>query len=164
LQKELDESLREFDEMLVREQETLQGRREDPGGGSAATGSGAAAGAGAGSGAGSSQAGGAHAGGAGGSGSGEGDGGGATPSGPGGSTSSSGASAAPAGVPDGSDDDVVARQLREAALNEKDPKLRQKLWKEYCDYKKSTGGQQCKEVPAPPETKGENGEQKEEEP
>jgi len=32
-------------------------------------------------------------------------------------------------------DDVVARQLREAAENEKDPELREKLWAEYDAYK-----------------------------
>jgi hypothetical protein len=42
----------------------------------------------------------------------------------------------PADVVDGSDDDIVARQLREAAMKEKDPALRDKLWQEYRDYKK----------------------------
>lgn len=41
----------------------------------------------------------------------------------------------PADIPDGSDDDVVARQIREAAMNEKDPELREKLWQEYRKYK-----------------------------
>jgi hypothetical protein len=36
---------------------------------------------------------------------------------------------------DSSDDDVVARQLREAAENEKDPELKKKLWEEYRKYK-----------------------------
>ena len=36
------------------------------------------------------------------------------------------------------DDDIVARQLREAAENETDPELRAKLWKEYEDYKRNT--------------------------
>jgi hypothetical protein len=35
------------------------------------------------------------------------------------------------------DDDIVARQLREAAENETDPELKAKLWKEYHDYKKT---------------------------
>ena len=35
------------------------------------------------------------------------------------------------------DDDIVARQLREAAEKETDPDLKEKLWKEYRDYKKS---------------------------
>ncbi|WP_293372993.1 hypothetical protein, partial [Nevskia sp.] len=42
----------------------------------------------------------------------------------------------PADIPDGRDDDVVARQLREAAERETDLPLREKLWKEYRDYKK----------------------------
>jgi len=36
-------------------------------------------------------------------------------------------------------DDIVARQLREAAEKETDPQLREKLWKEYEQYKKNTG-------------------------
>jgi hypothetical protein len=39
---------------------------------------------------------------------------------------------------DGSDDDVVARQLREAAEAETDPVLKAQLWKEYKKYKNST--------------------------
>ena len=35
------------------------------------------------------------------------------------------------------DDDIVARQLREAAEKETDPVLKEKLWKEYEDYKNS---------------------------
>ena len=35
----------------------------------------------------------------------------------------------------GSDDDVVARQLREAASREADPAVREKLWEEYRKYK-----------------------------
>ena len=44
----------------------------------------------------------------------------------------------PADIPDGSDDDVVARQLREAAEKETDPELKKKLWEEYRKYKKGT--------------------------
>ena len=40
---------------------------------------------------------------------------------------------------DGSDDDIVARQLREAAMNEPDAELREKLWQEYRDYRKASG-------------------------
>lgn len=40
----------------------------------------------------------------------------------------------PPDIPDGSDDDVVARQIREAAMKEKDPELREKLWDEYRKY------------------------------
>ena len=52
-----------------------------------------------------------------------------------GSTRSTRKSSAPAGTPDGSDDDVVARQLREAAEKETDPELKKKLWEEYRKYK-----------------------------
>ncbi len=41
----------------------------------------------------------------------------------------------PPDIPDGKDDDIVARQLREAAESEKDPELREKLWEEYRKYK-----------------------------
>jgi hypothetical protein len=37
---------------------------------------------------------------------------------------------------DPKDDDIVARQLRQAAEEETDPELRKKLWKEYESYKK----------------------------
>jgi hypothetical protein len=40
-------------------------------------------------------------------------------------------------IPDGSDDDVVARRLRKAAEEETDPELKDKLWKEYIEYKKN---------------------------
>ncbi len=36
-----------------------------------------------------------------------------------------------------SDDDVVARQLREAAEKEQDPLMKEKLWAEYRKYKAS---------------------------
>jgi len=41
----------------------------------------------------------------------------------------------PEDIEGGSDDDIVARQIREAALKEKDPHLREKLWDEYRKYK-----------------------------
>lgn len=44
----------------------------------------------------------------------------------------------PKDIPDGSDDDVVARQLREAAERESDPELKKKLWEEYRKYKQGT--------------------------
>ena len=47
-------------------------------------------------------------------------------------------SGAPPDTPDGSDDDVVARQLREAAEKETDPVLKKKLWEEYRKYKEGT--------------------------
>jgi len=39
---------------------------------------------------------------------------------------------------DPKNDDIVARQLREAAESESDPELREKLWKEYEKYKTDT--------------------------
>jgi hypothetical protein len=41
-------------------------------------------------------------------------------------------------VGDGGDDDIIARNLREAAMEESDPELREKLWEEYRDYKRGT--------------------------
>jgi hypothetical protein len=41
----------------------------------------------------------------------------------------------PEDIPDGQDDDIVARQLREAAMSEQDPDLKEKLWEEYKKYK-----------------------------
>lgn len=41
----------------------------------------------------------------------------------------------PANIPSGQDDDVVARQIREAAMSEPDAALREKLWEEYRKYK-----------------------------
>jgi hypothetical protein len=47
----------------------------------------------------------------------------------------------PPDVGDGRDDDVVARQIREAAMKEEDPAIREKLWDEYRRYKGiRTGG------------------------
>lgn len=40
----------------------------------------------------------------------------------------------PEDIPSGRDDDVVARQLREAAMREPDPELREALWDEYRNY------------------------------
>ena len=40
----------------------------------------------------------------------------------------------PEDIPSGNDDDVVARQLREAAMGESDSELREKLWDEYRAY------------------------------
>jgi hypothetical protein len=43
---------------------------------------------------------------------------------------------APGGkLPPPEDDDIVARQLREAAEKEPDPELKKKLWEEYWKYK-----------------------------
>jgi hypothetical protein len=64
-----------------------------------------------------------------------------TPAGPAGDSEDRPRTAArgqPPDVPDGSDDDVVARQLREAAEKETDPELRARLWEEYRKYKRGT--------------------------
>ncbi|WP_153039141.1 hypothetical protein [Microbulbifer sp. Q7] len=47
------------------------------------------------------------------------------------------AAVVPADIPSGDDDDVVARQIREAAMREADPELQERLWEEYRKYKKS---------------------------
>ena len=52
-----------------------------------------------------------------------------------GSSSPTAAGDIPKDIPDGSDDDVIARQLREAAEQEQDPELRKKLWDEYRRYR-----------------------------
>ncbi len=46
------------------------------------------------------------------------------------------AAASRADLPDPSGDDVVARQLREAAEAERDPELRERLWDEYRRYRR----------------------------
>lgn len=42
----------------------------------------------------------------------------------------------PADIGSANDDDIIARQLREAAIKEQDPALRAKLWDEYRKYKR----------------------------
>ncbi len=49
----------------------------------------------------------------------------------------SGGSEVSSELPDARDDDIIARQLREAAMQESDPELREKLWKEFERYKNS---------------------------
>jgi hypothetical protein len=137
LEGQLDESLRTFDEMLLREQQVLAERREASGDspqGSPAGAGGAAdgsrpfgeGGVGAATTGGDPEGGAAQSGGA-----------------AGGATAGSRGTITPSGIPDGGDDDIVARQLREAARAEKDPALRRKLWEEYCAYKESTSGKRC---------------------
>ena len=55
------------------------------------------------------------------------------------SGAASGTGATAGNIPDGSDDDIVARRLRKAAEQETDPELKEKLWKEYIEYKKNAG-------------------------
>jgi hypothetical protein len=59
----------------------------------------------------------------------------------GGGTHGDDRSRVPPDVGDGSDDDIVARQLREAATEEDDPELRERLWEEYREYKRSISGE-----------------------
>ncbi len=58
-----------------------------------------------------------------------------------GSVATGGGKPAPAGgrTTIDTDDDIVARQLREAAENETDPELKEKLWQEYRKYKQGGG-------------------------
>ena len=49
--------------------------------------------------------------------------------------SSSSTGGIPEDINDGGDGDIVARQIREAAMKEKDPALKEKLWDEYRKYK-----------------------------
>ncbi len=65
---------------------------------------------------------------------------GALPDGPSAISRAPGAPNRTAGIPkdvdDARDDDVIARQLREAAMAETDPAIREKLWADYQKYKK----------------------------
>jgi hypothetical protein len=163
LDRNLQASLTAFDAMLLKEQQEAAARRAEHGGGAGAGGGGEGSGEGEGGGAGSAGSGGAAAGSTAkaaekGSGSGEKDGRGGTKDQ---ATGASGArtprdggrqvEGAPEGAPpagaddasrvpvdigDGRDDDVVARQLREAAMAEEDPAIREKLWDEYRRYKR----------------------------
>ena len=60
--------------------------------------------------------------------------GGNRPGGPPGGASKQPTFPPPEDIPSGRDDDVVARQLREAAMTEADPELREALWDEYRNY------------------------------
>ena len=157
--RDLDAALGEFDELLLREQARVMAATPPPS--ASASASGRASGSGAG-GEGEEGGQGALAGrGAAGEASGEnetaavgaagtdagavasaaGSGGGAVPPGRAGSRGGGqqrSAQGAPPDMPDGSDDDVVARQLREAAQAEQDPELRARLWDEYRRYKRGT--------------------------
>ena len=50
-------------------------------------------------------------------------------------TKSSSQADIPKDIPDAKDDDIVARQLRDAAMREEDAVLKEKLWDEYRKYK-----------------------------
>jgi hypothetical protein len=157
LESDLDSSLSEFDRKLLREQEILA---QEEAARAAAAGNGTSGGGGGGEGGGSSGSGGS-------SGEAIGDegatetadvggnrtsagGSGGSPDTPQGEPSGAGAPVGgeedaessngriPPDVGDGSGDDIVARQLREAAMKEEDPELREKLWDEYRAYKNGT--------------------------
>jgi hypothetical protein len=155
IDRRFDETFAVFDERMRREQETISQERASRGTGSgqgssgdegdsgagdegnATDGSGNGDGADPGSGEGPAAAGvpGGRGESAGGTNGEQGGGGGV---GGGGPRGGAGPNAVPADIPDGRDDDIVARQLREAAMKETDPELRERLWDEYRQYKKST--------------------------
>ena len=157
LDAELSRSLGKFDQLLLKEKEVLEQNKRPAdaaeaasrGGGSGGSGSGSAGSGSAGSGSsGSGSSGEGDAGATGQEGSesqeaapggrqsGDQSAGGAVGGGTqGGGSSPETDSRVPADVSDGHDDDVVARQLREAAMAEKDPELRERLWDEYRAYK-----------------------------
>lgn len=65
-----------------------------------------------------------------------------TPQGAGGAGGAAGGTKSEPGSrdrPPATDDDIVARQLRDAAERETDPVLKEKLWREYDAYKKGSG-------------------------
>jgi hypothetical protein len=160
IDRRFDETFSVFDERMRKEQETIsqeRAGRAGAGSGSAGEGDGegdakAAGGAGPGGDAATGENGEGDAGQNGGGKSGDGSGatsgdgsagesstGGGTQGGVGGGVrGGSGPGEVPAGIPDGSDDDIVARQLREAAMKETDPELRERLWDEYRKYKQGT--------------------------
>ncbi len=156
LDRKLDTTLREFDELVLREQKLVEESREAD---EASSSGGSGGGSEAGEGDSSSSAGNGQAGGAIGA-TGKstatpgGDSGGGSPGAKQPGASRPSPAGTPAGGPrgrattgrtppdvgDGRDDDIVARQLREAAQNEESPELREKLWDEYRAYKRGTGG------------------------
>jgi len=159
IDRRFDETFAVFDERMRKEQETISQERAGRagsagavgGGGTAeeqAAGEGAAAGEGEGEqgtgeeGAGAEGSAGGEDGTAGDEGSGDQQGtgqqGGGSGVGGGGPKGGGGPGGIPSDIPDGRDDDIVARQLREAAMKETDPELRERLWDEYRKYKQGT--------------------------
>jgi hypothetical protein len=156
IDRRFDETFAVFDERMRKEQEAISQERAARGGGSGPAG-GAAAGeeAGDGQSAGGDEGEGMPGEGPGGDGRDGGDGsdsgsggesagghsgeqGGGGGVGGGGPLGGAGPNTVPADIPDGHDDDIVARQLREAAMKETDPELRERLWEEYRQYKQGT--------------------------
>ena len=128
LDQDLDSSLSEFDRLLLREQELLAAQREAAaaaGGGASGEDPGAEALGGGGTGGSPDTPPGDPA-----------EPAGSEPGAPVGDKETETANGrVPPDVGDGNDDDIVARQLREAAMKEEDPELREKLWDEYRAYK-----------------------------
>lgn len=147
IDRRFDETFAVFDERMRKEQETASQQRASRGSGEAAGAGGESGASGEGGDTGSGQD--PRAGDGGQEGSGEPGGrgqtagsGSDTPGGGGGygggAKGGGGPNTVPSDIPDGSDDDIVARQLREAAMKETDPELRERLWDEYRKYKQST--------------------------
>jgi len=132
LGKELDESVGDFDEVLMEEQREIEtvGRNTE------GHGTGSGGGSGGGISLGEQSAGAMSQGGASGGAAGGGGGGGAGRSDPlEGMSESDIEQRTPDDISVIIDDDIVAKQLREAALAEEDPELRERLWEEYRKYK-----------------------------
>jgi hypothetical protein len=132
LGKELEESVGDFDEVLMEEQREIEtvGRNTEGFDGSAGGGSGGRVSLG-------EQSAGAMSGGSAGGGGGGGGGDGSAGSNDplGGMSDDEIARRTPDDIEVIMDDDIVAKQLREAALAEEDPELRDRLWEEYRKYK-----------------------------
>ena len=121
--QELEEALGAFDGEILAEREVLEQRSNESPSGSGGAGNGLPGGA-APAGSGSGQ-------------SGAPKGGGVMPAPPSRPTPPMPRGQAPDDIPDARDDDIIARQLREAAMAETDPELREALWEEYRRYKGS---------------------------
>lgn len=138
LEGTLEESVGDFDEVLAEEQREIStvGRNtEGYGGGEGGSGGGVGLGKqGGGSGGGSGSGGGNGGGGASASSSAQNQAG-SSPS-IAGMSEEERAARTPEDIPDLVSEDIVAKQLREAALAEEDPALRERLWEEYRNYNK----------------------------
>ena len=130
LGEELDKSVGDFDEALGEEQRQVASvGRNTEGFGDGSSGSGGSIGLG------EQEAGGSSGGSAGAAGAGGGGGAGESQAGPlDGMSDQEIESRTPDDIVISSFDDIVARQLREAALSEDDPELRERLWEEYRKY------------------------------
>jgi hypothetical protein len=135
LEGTLEKSVDDFDGVIAEEQREISTvGRDTEGYGGGAAGGGGRVGLGK-QGSGGTQGSGGGAQGSGGDGGGAGGGGGATASVDAMSEEQK-ASRTPDDIPDLVSEDIVAKQLREAALAEDDPALRERLWEEYRNYNK----------------------------